>query len=176
MLTHEPLSCVWLFSALQSKFSHFQPMIFTTSINSWKNERILKYQSYSKGRLWRFIKPCFFLDQKSFLIKMLIKWSILNDQQEFLLPKLWIVQSIFKIGDRSVVCPSMFPSDSLNTTRSYLAFFKWCPITNTWETLPCFTAAAAALAEVTYWAQWVAEWGQAADASHVIEKCFVRAE
>ncbi len=48
-----------------------------------------------------------------------------------------------------------------NTCCSYLALFKWCTNISPGELLACFKRAA--LAEVTYWAVWVTEWGRTAD-------------
>lgn len=43
------------------------------------------------------------------------------------------------------------------------------PNTNSWEPLASYTSSV--LAEVTYWAVWVTEWGQTADMHHVTEEC-----
>lgn len=97
---------------------------------------------------------------------MLIKWSILNDQP-------WIsfantLNSCERFKNRGQVCGVMSQRLPKHNMCSRLAFFRLRPNANTGEPPACFTGAA--LAEVTYWAPWVAEWGQTADVYRVIGK------
>lgn len=84
-------------------------------------------------------------------------WTTLNSWVPF---KYWVYSEMSWY--------SMFLSNSPNVTHVFFIFsilqIKWCPNTNTWEPLLCFTAAA------TYWAVWVTEWGQTADTHHVLSE------